>query len=106
MRNRRALALVLVISGCNEAPYPEGSCRFTTDLRSARPLDDAAQLGFSGADLIAAVNARRPGALTWHDGATTSITVQATPTSDTAMVYAPPPNEGYCSPNIDVDADL
>ncbi|MCE9578794.1 MAG: hypothetical protein K8W52_37060 [Deltaproteobacteria bacterium] len=69
-------------------------------------VDDAALLGFSGADVIGALNARGPAQFTWQTGETTTVTVHATAVAASASVDAPPPYQGHCQPSVSVEAQL
>jgi hypothetical protein len=101
MRGWSLLLVAVGAVGCAEdpGPYPE-DCTYDNGLNSVTTLNDGSQLGFAGADLVAMVNAQGPGQLVWHDGATTTIEVDATATGDRVDIYAPPPDQGYCMPYL------
>lgn len=93
------------LGGCtsDEPAYrnPGDGCIGDSRLRRPVALDDRADLGYSGADVIAMVNARAPALLTWQDGTTTQVTLHAT--GGTAQVDTAPPYQGYCQPALTVD---
>jgi hypothetical protein len=80
-------------------PSPtDSTCVAVPDFVVATPLNDTRGTGFSALDMLTIFNEQGPGTLTWLDGTTTTLGIQASAAADTSEVDDPPRGEGYCVP--------
>lgn len=88
-------------------PSPtDSTCVAVPDFVVATPLNDTRGTGFSALDMLTIFNEQGPGTLTWLDGTTTTLGIQASAAGDTSEVDDPPRSEGYCVPVRQVPIQL